>query len=253
MAGADMNRCRFIFAVLAGLLWAGGAAAQTGDEAPPLRVDMGYASRYVFRGVQRAGDSAQAAVEINREGFRGGLGLTRPFDQGEPGELNLNAAYGWGSSGGIVLEGTVTSTWFSDVPGVDRSLEAGLRATLPPAGGFTPSLAYYRDLCFDADTVEAAFARSIPLTKLGAFLELNLFAGVVRGRNWRPDAAGPKWRDGYGYWGGEARLPYRVGPHSTVVAGVHYAGTAGRSISNGPFGRRSSDRVWVTLGVNLDF
>lgn len=238
---------------MAGLLGAGRLLAQGGDEAPPLRVDLLYASSHVFRGVERAGDSAQAAIEFNREGLRGGAWLNQPFERDDPSELNLNVAYGWELSGGIGLEATMTNRWFSDVPGVDRSLEAGLRATLVPTGGFTPRLACYHDFCFDADTAEVSFARSIPLTKLGAFLELNLFAGLVQGRDWRPEMPGPRLRDGYGYWGGEVRLPYRVGLHSTVVVGLHYAGTSGRSISNGPSGDPARGKFWFTFGVTLDF
>jgi hypothetical protein len=248
-----MSHRRLIAAAIASLFGAGRLLAQSSDEVPPLRVDLVYASRHVFRGVERARDSVQASVEFNREGFRGGAGLSQPFDRDEAGELKLNAGYAWVTSGGIALEATVAGTWFSDVPGVDRSLEAGLRVTLAPAGGFTPSLAYQHDFRFDAEATEVSFARSIPLTKLGAFLELNLYAGLVQGRDWRPDAPGPRLRDGYGYWGGEVSLPYRVGPHSTVVAGIHCAGTSGRSILNGPFGGRSGGKTWVTLGVNLDF
>lgn len=248
-----MNRSRIAFAAVTMLLGIGSLPARGGDEPPPLRVDVAYASSRVFRGVDRAGDSAQAAVEFNREGFRGGMWLSQPFDGGEPGEASFNAGYAWETSGGIGWEAMLAHTWFNDVPGVDRSLEAGLRVTSPATGGFTPSLAYYHDFVFAADTAEVAVARSIPLTKLGAFLELNLFAGMVRGRDWRPEAAGPKRRDGYGYWGGEVRLPYRIGPHSTVVAGLHYAGTSGRSNLNGPFGSRAHDKFWATLGVSLDF
>lgn len=248
-----MNRLRKVSAVIASLLGAGGLLAQLGEEAPPFRFDVIYATSQVFRGVERARDSAQAAIEFNRGGLRGGAWLGQPFDRDDPGEVNLNIGYGWETSGGTGLEVTLANTWFNEVPGVDRSLEAGLRVTFAATGGFTPSLAYYHDFCFASDTAEVAFARSIPLTKLGAFLELNLFAGLVQGRDWRPDAVGPRLQDGYGYWGGDLSLPYRVGPHTTVVAGVHYSGAAGRSISNGPFGSRSSDKLWLSLGVNLDF
>ncbi len=225
------------------------------DEPPPVRVEAAYASRYVFRGIERAGDSAQVAVELSHDKFRGGLWANQPLDRGSPREVNLNAVYTWQPADGFALEASVAHSWFSDVPGggVDRSLELGLMATLAPIAGLTPGLAYYHDFRFRADTMQASFARSIALTKLGAFLELNLFAGWASGEDWRPDAPGPQRGDSYGYWGGEVHLPYRVGPHSTVVAGLHYADSFGRSVTNGPFGRSSRGNLWVTLGVNLDF
>lgn len=234
------------------LTWALGWAQ---EEPPPLRMDVNYVSSHVFRGIERAGGSAQAAMEFNRDGFRGGLWVSQPFDGDDTREVNLNAAYGWQPADGFTLEASVAHTWFDDVPGggLDRSFEAGLTATLAPVVGFTPSLAYYHDFHLEADTTQVSFARSIALTKLGAFLELNLFTGWASGHDWRPDAPGPRRRDSYGYWGGEVHLPYRVGVHTTVVAGLHYADSFGRSATNGPFGRDSRGNLWVTLGVTLDF
>ncbi len=225
------------------------------EEAPPLRVDVAYASSHVFRGVERAGDSVQAGVEFSRDRLRGGLWVNQPFDGDDTREVDLNAAYVWQPADAFTLEASLAHAWFDEVPGggVDRALEAGLTVTLTPMGGCTPSLAYYHDFRLRADTVQTSVARSIALPKLGAFLEVNLFAGWVSGDDWRPDAPGPRRHDSYGYWGGEVELPYRVGAHTTVVAGLHYADSFGRSATNGPFGRASGDNLWVTLGVTLDF
>lgn len=227
----------------------------TQEAPPPLRVDVAYASGYVFRGVERAGVSVQAAVEFNRDRLRGGIWVNQPFDRGDTREVNLNAAYTWQPADGFTLEASVAHAWFDEVPGggVDRSFETGLTATLAPAGGFTPSFAYYHDFRLRADTMQASVARSIALTKLGAFLELNFFAGWTSGDDWRPDAPGLRRHDSYGYWGGAVHLPYRVGAHTTVVAGLHYADSFGRSATNGPFGRASSGNLWAAFGVTFDF
>lgn len=242
-----------IFLLGLGLL--AGAQGQAQEEAPPLRVDLAYASRHMFRGVERAGDSAQATVELARDSWRGGLWVNQPFAPDDTREVSLNAAGAWRATDGLMLEASVTHTWFDEVPGggVDRSLEAGLAATLAPVGGFTPGLAYAHDFLLRADTVEASLARSIPLTRLGAFLEVGLHAGWTSGDDWRPEAPGPRRRDAYGYWGGEVRLPYRVGARTTVTAGLHYADSFGLSATNGAFGRAARGNFWVTLGVNTDF
>jgi len=226
-----------------------------GDEPPEMRADFGYTSRYVFRGVERAGQSAQAGVELSRANFRGGAWTNRPLQSGEARETNLNAVYTWRSSSEFAVEASVAHSWFNDVPGDDvkRSFEAGLTATFAAINGVTPSLAYHHDFRFRADTADVALTRSIPLTRLGTFLELNLFAGWAKGENWRPDLAGSWRRDDYVYWGGEVHLPYRIGPHSTVMPGLHYADAGGRSAVNGPFGLSSGANFWFTLGVNLDF
>lgn len=226
-----------------------------GEEPPGVQMDFGYASRYVFRGVERTGPSAQAAVEFNRDSFRGGVETNLPFASGESREVNLHAAYTWQPADDLSLETSVAQRWFSAVPGggVKRSLETGLTATLAPINGFTPGLAYYHDFNFRSDTAQVSLAHSIALVKWGAFIDLNFFAGWTTGKDWRPESPGPSRRDSYGYWGGEARLPYRIGAHSTVTAGLNYADASGRSRANGPFGLPARRSLWVTLGVNLDF
>lgn len=249
-----MRFLRIIPALLAAVVAVTAGPAQDGER-PPLRADLTYVSRHVFRGVERSADSLQAAVELNRESLRGRLWTSQPFDRGDTREVKLSAGYGWQATEGIALEASVTHAWFNDVAsgGVDRSFEAGLTTTLASVGGFAPSLSYYHDFRFRADTAELAVARSVALPTWGAFLELNFSAGWVRGCDWRPDAAGSPRRDAYGYWGVDARLPYRIGAHSTVVIGLHYADHFDRSVANGPFGRSGGGKPGVTLGVTLDF
>src|SRR5882672_547593 len=89
-------------------VWAFGLLAWTGawaqEEAPLLRADLAYASSYAFRGVERAGDSAQTTVEFNRDNFRGGLWVNQPFDRGDTRETSLNAAYAWRPADTLTLE-----------------------------------------------------------------------------------------------------------------------------------------------------
>jgi hypothetical protein len=228
--------------------------AARAEEPPTVRLDFAYASRAVVRGVERAGDALQAGVEFSRDEWRGGLRTSQPLGGGVR-EADVHAGYVWPATESVSIAASIAHFWYGDVPGggVERSIEAGLAATFAPVSGFTPTLAYRRDFRFRSDSVELALARSVPLTKWGAFLEFNFFTGVVHGANWRPDAAGARRRDAYQYWGGEVSLPYRVGPHTTVVAGLHAAGNAGRSLANGAFGRPADAIFWATLGVTLDF
>ena len=232
-----------------------GALPLRAEESPAVQVNLDYASRYVFRGVERAGASAQATVEFARDEFHFGVTSNQPCRSGETRDLNLHATYTWQPVSDLKLEASIAQNWFADVPGggVDHSTEVGLSATFALVGGFTPGLAYYHDFRFRADTTQVSLARSIALTKWCAFLDLNFLAGWTSGDDWRPDAAGPRMHDGYAYWGGEARLPYRIGPHSTLVAGLHYQDAFGRSLAHGPFGRPARRNLWVSLGVNLDF
>ncbi len=248
-----MRFFRTVSGLLLGSFVAVAARAQT--EAPPIQVNVAYASRSVFRGVERSADALQAGVEFSRDNLHGGLGTRQSFGGDDAREVDLHGGYRWSLDNGATVEASVAHTWFDRVPGggVERSLETGLAATLPPVSGFTPGARYSHDFYFRADTIEVALARSTALTKLGAFLEWNFFAGWVTGRDWRPEAAGPRRRDDYGYWGAEVSLPYRIGSNSMVAAGLHYAEALGRSATNGPFGRSGNPGLWVTLGVSLDF
>lgn len=241
----------FMPLVLAALL--SGPATQA-DE-PEFRSDFAVVSRQVFRGIERAGASAQMNFECAGGGWRGGAWTNQPFDRGQVRETSVNGGYAWDPTGEISLELSTGYSWFSRVPGggVRHSLEGGLTATVANVHGFVPSVAWWHDFTFDADTLQLACARSIPLTRLGAFLECNAFAGMTTGEEWRPEAPGPRRHDGYSYWGAEVRLPYRVGAHTTVTAGLHYSATSGRSLMNGPFGLSATSNLWATLGVNLDF
>ena len=233
----------------------GGPLGGQAEETPLFRADLNFASKYVFRGLEKAGASTQATGEFSRDNLRGGAWINQPLAGGTGREANLNAAYSWPAMPGLTLEASARQYWMSEVSatGVRQSFEAGISAALAPFSGFTPSLAFYHDFRLRADTTLVSLARSIPLTGMGAFLDLNFFAGWVTGENWRPDALGPGRHDGYSNWGADANLPYRIGPHSTVIAGLHFTDASGHSAANGPFAESEGRNLWVTLGVSLDF
>ena len=223
-----------------------------------MQAGLGLASKYVFRGVEKAAASTQAELALARDGFRGSLWANQPFKPGGGRDLNLGAAYSSPVAECLVIEVKATQYWTNGGPAGEtrHSFDSGLTVSLVPIKGFTPSLAYFHDFRLRADTTLGGLAYSVPLTGLGTFLDLNFFAGCTAGENWRPDSTGRPRRDGYGYWGAEANLPYSLGylvPHATLVTGLHYTNTKGRSATNGPFGLSGGQNFWLTLGVNLDF
>ncbi|MBI3887072.1 MAG: hypothetical protein HY302_15295 [Opitutae bacterium] len=254
MAAAKMNLARPRLAVFALLAGAARLVAQDGGE-PKVTADFGYVSRYVFRGIERAGSSAQASVEYAADGFRGRVWTSRPLHRGESGETDLTAAYGRQVGEKLNVELALTGYRFTRpaAGAAASSVEATLSATFASVGGVTPSIAVRRDFRLEADSVQASFAYSVALPQLGAFLELGAFAGWSDARNARPDAAGPRAGDGYGYGGGEARIPYRVGAHTTVIAGVQATTTVGRGPAWPAAGRPARSNLWLTLGVSFDF
>ena len=239
--------------LLAALLAA--SAKVRADETPGVRADFDYASAYVFRGVERAGASAQAGVEGAHDDFHGGFWTNQPFARGAARDVTLTAGYAWRPAAGVTLEAVATQ-YLSAGGAADttrRSTEGGLTLTGAAFAGCTPSIYYGHDFRLRSDTVQLSVGRSLALTALGTFLDFNLFAGAATGSDWQPDAGGPRRADSYAYWGAEVHVPYRIGAHSTVVGGLHFTDATGRSPTNGPFGLAAERKLWVTLGVSLDF
>ncbi len=228
------------------------------EELSVVRADMGYASQYVVRGVARTGAAAQSALELDWSGFRAGLWTNQPFQAGEEREVNFNTAFAWQAGEGLKMDISARQYWFGRTTSgaAMRSFEAAIAATLAPVGGITPRLEFAHDFRLRAETLQMTLGHSVALTGIGTYLDLGCFAGWATGDNWRPEYPGPGRHDSYGFWGLEATLPYNLGyivPHSTVVAGLHYSDTVGRSVTNGPFGLAKARSFWVTLGVSLDF
>ena len=233
----------------------GALAAQDGAE-PVARADLGYASRYVFRGLTRAGASVQSGLEYEpNETLRASLWANAPFHRGETGELEASITGQHKFAGQLTLEALATAYYFPDaVAGATRhSFEIGLAASWQVRGGLATKISVFRDLRLRATTLQAALACSVALPRLGTFLEGNLYVGWADGGNWRPDAPGPARRDGYSYVGADAQVPYRISPHVTVIGGLHCAEAYGNSPTNGPITRQTGRNCWVSLGLSLDF
>lgn len=217
--------------------------------------EIGYTSRRVFRGVERAGHSAQAALVLQRDGFRGTVRLGEAFAGDEPGEAELGAGYAFKPTDRLTIEAGATQFLLFDAPAgaTKRSTEARVSAAWALREGLAPSLTYAHDFRLRADTWEAALDYEVPLPKLGAFLELRFYAGWNQADDLRPDAAGPRVRDGYGYWGARARLPYRVGEHTTLEGVAQLAGAVHQSRFWSPIGQGGGLRGWVGFAVSFDF
>jgi hypothetical protein len=217
--------------------------------------EAGYTSRYVFRGVLRSRDAAQASARIGRSGWSADLRINQPLRDDDPREVRLGAGYKWHVAGQWVIEATGTSCRYEKTPTwrTGHSLEGGVSVAWESGGLFTPGVAWYHDFELRADTAQASLGYSVPLTKLGAYLEGKFFVGWAEARDLTPDAPGPRVRDGYGYYGVEARVPYRIGEHATLVASLSFADAVNQNRAWSPFAARGSLRAWGGLAVSFDF
>ncbi len=247
-----MNRLVLVLWLIAAV---SGLHAQEDEAAPTATVAI--ASQRVFRGVKCSGASGQGSFQVARDTWRMGAEFIQPFDHDEPDEGNLNADYGWHATKQLKLEASVTSRWFSKMPpGATRySFEAGISAAWTLPKDFSLELAAFHDWRLKADTLQATVNYSMPLKSLGAYLEWSASVGTATARDLRPAAVGSSApvRDAYSYYTASVRLPYRIGPHSMLVTGVHLAKTDNQSPFWSPIGARSGTRVWAELGLSFDF
>jgi len=181
--------------------------------------------------------------------------LHQPFSPGEPRETRLTAGRAWALAPAWRFEATVTQFLFGDTRAgaTEHSTEAAGEVVWTTPRGWTARAGYARDFRLRADTVHGAVGFDWPLPRLGAYLETMVYGGWADAADVRPDAPGPRRRDGYGYVGAAARVPYRVGAHATVVLGAEWAGTEGRSRQWSPLARGGRARAWVELALRFDY
>ena len=212
-------------------------------------------SRSVFRGVEQSGAGAQGTFQVSRNAWRVGMAVVQPFDHHDPREVDFNAAYVWKATERINLEAVLKQRWFTEVPpgATKDSFEAGLSAAWSPASGWVVELAGFHDCRLKADTVQVTANYSMPLKNLGVYLERSASLGTSSARDLRPDAPGGPIRDSYSYYTASVRLPYRIGAHTKLVAGLYIAETDGQSLFWSPIAAPGGFQAWAELGLSLDF
>lgn len=233
---------------------AGEAFAQAGVE-PGLVATGEFVSERMHRGLEQADQSAHVGVAWRGEAWNASWNAFVPVRSDDPAEWQL--AGGWGRSLGENLSFETSLRWshFTRVQGgmAEDTLEAGVAAAWLLPREVKLGAAAFRDFTLKATTVEGSLAYSHALTKLGAYLDLRGFLGWSEGDDWRPRGAGPPVAGGYGYFGAEAALPYRIGELTSVVLGVAYT-EAWNARDEGHLPARGGRRnlVW-RFGVTFEF
>ncbi len=234
------------------------ACAQAGDEwddEAQTRVEGGYRSRQLLRGVVLANDAARGAAEVRYRGARLEAELAAPFRGGGSRLAHLAAGYRHAFDASRALTALAVHRRFGvdAAPGRRHATELGLAFSHTAPLGPTVTLEVRRDLRLRANLAELSLAHQVALTRLGAFLEWSAFAGWVDAEDIRPDAAGPRRADAHGYAGARVRLPYRVGERLQIVADAEISGTRGADRLWSARGGDSGLRAAVGLALRLDF
>ena len=195
----------------------------------------GLATGYVYHGVKRAATSWQVSLEGSRDQWRGNLWANLPVHQAEPEELQLTLGYDWPTVGPLAISVSGTHFWIinrADDGNSSHSVQPSISIIWNTQSAWRPGATFAYDLHTRTRTLEAYVGYDIPLKKLGAFLELRAFGGLVAARKGVPSASGSSIRDSYLYYGADFCLPYRIGAQWIIEA----KGSIGNAINQ--------DRAW---------
>ena len=244
---------KVIYAIAA-LSVASGLHAQQAKSSYSITTDFTYASEYIFRGVENAGNSFQPSVEFNSGDFSLNLWTNQPITKRENNEIDLSGSYTYKVNNALKLEGVLTSYNYPEARGgqTQDSFEAGIGATYTVAG-LSPSLYYYHDLTLKSDTLQAAVGYSLPLQAIGASVDTSIYVGSVDARDTAPDAGGPDIRESYSYYGLDVSVPYKLNNNATWTIAAHYAENRNLAGVGGPFGTLGKRNLWVTTGITIGF
>lgn len=232
-------------------------------ESLEVSTNVGFESRYVFRGIEFAETSFQPAINLSYGNFYLNAWLNLPIGDDDlvvtPGgeELDIVAGYSFPLSDMISADIGFTYYTFPDLASgffdVFEEDGDGMGAnTLEPYLGLSfdtvlsPSLYVYRDLFLDTTTFQANAAHSFPLAEKTSF-DLGGFIGYVI-----DDAGGTD----YLYGTASADVSYALTDNGSIYAGVRYGGSdiaGGALIDDSIAGTTKASGFWWGLGFSATF
>ncbi|MBE7540415.1 MAG: hypothetical protein HS122_18655 [Opitutaceae bacterium] len=202
-----------------------------------VTVDFPYASKYVFRGIEKTRDTIQPSIEITSKSLYAGVWMNQPITDNLDNEIDFYAGYG------IPLN----DIWKIDVGGtyyyypeanksvsIEHSFEGyfGITGTV---AGFTPGIYAYYDFDLKEVIFQGSVGYSIPLADYGTSLDFTATIGHDS----------PEVGDDYVYWGVGVNLPFKLTDKATLVFGGQYA-------SNDRDGF-DDNILWFTAGLTVGF
>jgi uncharacterized protein (TIGR02001 family) len=245
--------------LLAAITAGAGLNAQDVKSSYSVTTDFTYASEYVFRGVEAAGNSFQPSIEVSAGDAYVGLWTNNPVTDGENNEIDVYGGYKYKLNDALSFEAVGTYYWYPEAgfdsdmfgPGIGGqqtkdSVEVGLGATYVYQG-ISSSLYYYYDFTLEADTIQASVGYSVALEAIGSSVDFSVFAGTVDGRDLSPDS-GSRVFETYNYYGFDISVPYKLNDKAAITTGIHYAANDGLGDGSAP-----DSNLWFTVGLSVGF
>lgn len=216
--------------------------------------DATVESKFVRRGIERAGASVQPAAWLTNETWRLGAWVNLPFQNGRWNELGASVDYTHAFNSGAKLGLEVAHYHLGDAYRGHPAHNGEVTASFSlPAGPGRAVLSLTRDVNRRADIGEISYAGEYALKNWGAFLNYRVYLGAVEADDVLPRLPPPHVEDGYAYHGVDVSLPYRVGGQTIVTAGIHYAGTNGARPLWSPNEASTGAKIWLSLAASYEF
>lgn len=202
-------------------------------------VDVTYASKYVFRGVELADGTLMPSVEIGYGNFAAGIWSAQPVTSNIDNEIDFYGGFSlplddtWGLDIGATVYyypeldtagGTVDDYTFEPYIGVGGEIN-----------GIATGVTAYYDTTLDTLTLEGSLGYSIPVEGAASSVDLGVSYGHVN-----PDGG-----SGYNYYNFGVSMPFAISDSATISVSLDYA----NSDLPGP----DTDFIFGTIGMSIGF
>ncbi len=209
------------------------------ESAISATVDVTYASKYVFRGVELAEGTLMPSVEIGYGNFAAGIWSAQPITSNIDNEIDFYAGFSvpiddtWGVDVGATIYyypeldtagGTVDDYTFEPYIGISGEVN-----------GIATGVTAYYDTTLETLTLEGSLGYSVPLEGAASSLDFGASYGHVD-----PDGG-----SGYNYYNLGVSIPFAISDTATISLSVDYAGSDISGADN--------DFLLGTIGMSIGF
>lgn len=217
-------------------------------------VDATLESKFVRRGIERAGASVRPGAWLTDEAWSFGAWVNLPLAQGRWRELGVSAGYTHTFERGAAVGVRITHYHLGDAYDGHPAHTGEVTASVAlPLGPGRATASFTRDVNRRADIGELSYAGDYALKAWGAFLHYRIYGGSVEADDALPQLPGVRVEDAYTYHGLDLTLPYRIGGQTVLTAGGHYAGTSGARRFWSPNEATPGGRIWFSLAASYEF
>lgn len=219
--------------------------------------EVRYATRYVFRGDKKAGESIQANVEFNpiagQNGFFVGGWANQPIASERDFEFDLYGGYKYHWAG-FEFTGGLTGYFYPEADNneTDYTYEVYLSANREILENWGATVTAYYDIRTEDFTIEAATGYRIPfnIEQFPASIDFSFYIGTSSVRDQYPDLPGPDVKDNYSYYGVTISANIWFTNWLRATVGAHYGDTINRMGRSYGY-NDGSDNLYGYAGVGI--